>query len=200
METDWSKNMENTNNENIEVETEVKDGVSTEGTTPETEVETEETLTISKTDYDRAIQSAEDKVRGKLSKEIKDLKEQIKELTPVEKSPAELDLEKRIKALEDAEKNLAEQKKKLDFQDTLASKGLDKSLADYMKEDADIDGIVNIIDEIVKSRMKSNGYVPSEHSSDEKITPEEFKNMSYSQKVALMSSSPELYKRLSGRG
>lgn len=190
--------MENTNIENNEVETEVKDGVSTDGTTPETEVETEETLTISKTDYDRAIQSAEDRVRGKLSKEIKDLKEQIKELTPVEKSPAELDLEKRIKALEDAEKNLAEQKKRLDFQDTLASKGLDKSLADYMKEDADIDGIVNIIDEIVKSRMKSNGYVPSEHSSDEKVSPEEFKKMSYSQKVALMSSSPELFKRLSG--
>lgn len=190
--------MENTNIENIEVETEVKDGVSTEGTTPETEVETEETLTISKTDYDRAIQSAEDKIRGRLSKEIKDLKEQIKELTPVEKTPAELDLEKRIKALEDAEKNLAEQKKKLDFQDTLASKGLDKSLADYMKEDADIDGIVNIIDEIVKSRMKSKGYVPSEHSSDEKVTPEEFKKMSYSQKVALMESSPELFKRLSG--
>lgn len=191
--------MENTNIENIEVETEVKDGVSAEeGTTPETEVETEETLTMSKTDYDKAIQSAEDKVRGKLSKEIKDLKEQIKELTPIEKSPAELDLEKRIKALEDAEKNLAEQKKKLDFQDTLASKGLDKSLADYMKEDADIDGIVNIIEEMVKSRMKSKGYVPSEHSSDEKVSPEEFKNMSYSQKVALMKSSPELYKRLSG--
>ena len=193
--------MENTNIENIEVETEVKEGVSTEeGTTPETEVNTEETLTISKTDYDKAIQSAEDKVRGKLSKEIKDLKEQIKELTPVEKTPAELDLEKRIKALEDAEKNLAEQKKKLDFQDSLASKGLDKSLADYMKEDADIDGIVNIIEEMVKSRMKSKGYVPSEHSSDEKVSPEEFKNMSYSQKVALMESSPELFKRLSGRG
>lgn len=191
--------MENTNNENIEVETEVKGGASTEdGTTSETEVKTEETLTMSKTDYDKAIQSAEDKVRGKLSKEIKDLKEQIKELTPIEKTPAELDLEKRIKALEDAEKNLAEQKKRLDFQDNLASKGLDKSLADYMKEDADIDGIVNIIDEIVKSRMKSNGYVPSEHSSDEKVSPEEFKNMSYSQKVALMESSPDLFKRLSG--
>lgn len=72
-------------------------------------------------------------------------------------------------------------------------------MVDYLKDDADVDALVNIIDGIVKSRMKSNGYVPTEHSSDEKVTPEEFNKMTYSQKLELSERSPELFKRLSSR-
>lgn len=190
--------MENTNTE--VVDTEIKDGVSTEveTTTENQEVNTnnEDTVTMSKADYDKAIQSAEDRVRGKLSKEINTLKEKVKELSPVEKSQAEIDLENRIAALEESERTVAEQKRKLEFQENLSNKGLDKSLVDFLKVDADVDALANIIDEIVKSRMKSNGYVPGDHSSDDKVTPEEFRKMSYSQKLALSEKSPELFKRL----
>lgn len=185
--------MENTNTETTVVDTEVKDGASAADETTREDVDT---VTMSKTDYDRAIQSAEDKIRGHYSKEIKDLKDKIKELTPVEKSQAEIDLENRIAALEESERIVASQKKRLEFQENLTNKGLDKSLVDFLKEDTDIDALVSVVDGIVKSRMKSTGYVPSEHSSDDKITPEEFNKMSYSQKLNVMQSQPELYKRL----
>lgn len=196
--------MENTNtNTEVNVDTQGKDGVTTEvDTTTNTDVNTEnnaDTVTMSKADYNKAIQSAEDRVRGKYSKEINDLKAKVQELSPVEKSQAEIELENRIAALEESERNIAEQKRKLDFQENLSNKGLDKSLVDFLKDDTDVDALVSVIDEIVKSRMKSNGYVPTEHSSDDKVTPEEYKKMSYSEKVALSEKSPELFKRLSGR-
>ena len=165
--------MENTNE--ITSINQVADGVSMKiDTTKGTEVNTEDSVTMSKADFDKAIQSAEDKLRGKYSKEIKELKDKIQELTPVQKSQAEIDLENRIAALEESERNIAAQKRRLDVQENLSNKGVDKALVDYLKDDADVDALVNIIDGIVKSRMKSNGYVPTEHSSDEKVTPEEF--------------------------
>lgn len=190
--------MENTNE--ITSINQVADGVSMKiDTTKGTEVNTEDSVTMSKADFDKAIQSAEDKLRGKYSKEIKELKDKIQELTPVQKSQAEIDLENRIAALEKSERNIAAQKRRLDVQENLSNKGVDKALVDYLKDDADVDALVNIIDGIVKSRMKSNGYVPTEHSSDEKVTSEEFNKMTYSQKLELSERSPELFKRLSSR-
>lgn len=191
--------MENTNE--VTTVNQVADGVSIEFDTTKgtTEVNAENSVTMSKADFNKAIQSAEDKLRGKYSKEIKELKDKIQELTPVQKSQAEIDLENRIAALEESERNIAAQKRRLDVQENLSNKGVDKALVDYLKDDADVDALVNIIDGIVKSRMKSNGYVPTEHSSDEKVTPEEFKRMTYSQKVELSEHSPELFKRLSSR-
>ena len=199
----WVRNrkgntIENTNE--ITSINQVADGVSMKiDTTKGTEVNTEDSVTMSKADFDKAIQSAEDKLRGKYSKEIKELKDKIQELTPVQKSQAEIDLENRIAALEESERNIAAQKRRLDVQENLSNKGVDKALVDYLKDDADVDALVNIIDGIVKSRMKSNGYVPTEHSSDEKVTPEEFNKMTYSQKLELSERSPELFKRLSSR-
>lgn len=192
--------METNNNVETEVNvnTEVKDGVSGVDTTTGKNVDTKEaeTVTLSKADYDKRIQSAEDRVRGHYAKEIKNLKDKIKELTPVEKSQAEIDLENRIAALEESERNVAAQKRRLEFQENLTKKGLDKGLVEFLKDDADVDALVSVVDEIVKSRMKSKGYVPTNHASDDKITPEEFKKMSYTQKLSVMQNQPELYKRL----
>lgn len=188
--------METNSNTSIETEigTEVENGVSSkDGATKETK---ETMLTLSQKDYDRAIQSAEDKVRGKLSKEIRDLQEELKKLKPVEKTEAELELEKRIAALEESERTVAEQKKKLDLQEALSERGINKSLVDFVKEDVDIEAFSNLLNEIVKEKMKSNGFVPGTHSSDDKISPEEFRKMSYSQKVELQKKSPELFERL----
>ena len=163
--------MEDNKNTELEkdVETKGKDGADTKSETTDTKDDTKETVTMSKADYDKAIQSAEDKVRGKLSKQIRDLEAKVKELSPVEKSQAEIDLENRIAALEESERIVAAQKKRLEFQENLTNKGLDKSLMDFLKEDTDVDALVSVVDGIVKSRMKSTGYVPSEHSSDDKV-------------------------------
>lgn len=117
----------NTNTE-VNVDTQGKDGVTTpevDTTTNTTNVNTEETVTMSKTDYDRAIQSAEDRVRGKLSKEIKELQAKVQELSPVEKTQEQIDLEKRIAKLEESEKEVAAREKRLAFQENLSNIGKD---------------------------------------------------------------------------
>ena len=193
--------MEDNKNTELEkdVETKGKDGADTKSETTDTKDDTKETVTMSKADYDRAIQSAEDKVRGKLSKQIRDLEAKVKELSPVEKSQAEIDLENRIAALEASEKAVADRERKIATQEKLSASGLDKTLVDYIKDDADIDALSNIVDEIVKSRMKSSGYVPMDHDSEGKVTQEEFSKMSYSQKVEYSQKHPESFKRFMGK-
>lgn len=191
----------NTNTE-VNVDTQGKDGVTTpevDTTTNTTDVNTEETVTMSKTDYDRAIQSAEDRVRGKLSKEIKELQAKVQELSPVEKTQEQIDLEKRIAKLEESEKEVAAREKRLAFQENLSNKGIDKSLFDYLKDDTDVDALSNVIDEIVKARMKSNGYVPTNHSSDDSVSQEEFDKMSYDKRVEIYQKNPTLYEKLTKR-
>lgn len=181
---------------NTNVDTQTSDGA--QATTNRAE-STEKVVTMSQTDFDKAIQSAEDRVRGKMSKTIKELQEKVKELTPVEKTQDQIDLENRIAALEKSEKEVAAQKKRLDIQEQLSGKGIDKSMVDFLRADADLEAFSDLIDTITKTRMKSSGYVPGEHTSDDKITPEDFKKMTYSEKVNFLQAHPEAYKRFMSR-
>lgn len=158
-----------------------------------------EPITMSKADYDKAIQSAEDKVRGKMSKTIKELEAKIKELTPEEKSQEQIELENRLAQLEESEKAIAEKQRRLEFQEKLSDKGLNKKLVDYLNDNVDIEAFSDLIQNIMTNRAKSNGYVPVDHSSDSKISQEDFAKMTYSQKVELQRNHPETYRRLSGR-
>lgn len=192
--------MEDTKNTtNTDVDTKGGDGADKNTDTTNTKDTTTESVTMSKVDYDKAIQSAEDKVRGKMAKEIRDLQAKIKELSPVEKTQAEIDVENRLAALEASEKAVAERERKIAFQEKLSANGLDKTLADYIKDDADVDKLSALVEDIVKSRMKANGYVPSDHSSDDKVTPEEFAKWSYSKKAEFAQKHPESYARLRGK-
>lgn len=183
-------------NKNTNVDTQTGDGAQA---TTNGEKSTDKVVTMSQIDFDKAIQSAEDRVRGKMSKTIKELQEKVKELTPVEKTQDQIDLENRIAALEKSEKEVAAQKKRLDIQEQLSGKGIDKSMVDFLRADADLEAFSDLIDTITKTRMKSSGYVPGEHTSDEKITPEDFKKMTYSEKVNFSQAHPEAYKRFMGR-
>ena len=146
-------------NKNTNVDTQTSDGA--QATTNRAE-STEKIVTMSQTDFDKAIQSAEDRVRGKMSKTIKELQEKVKELTPVEKTQDQIDLENRIAALEKSEKEVAAQKKRLDIPEQLSGKGIDKSMVDFLRADADLEAFSDLIDTITKTRMKSSGYVPGE--------------------------------------
>lgn len=183
-------------NKNTNVDTQTGDGAQA---TTNSEKSTDKVVTMSQTDFDKAIQSAEDRVRGKMSKTIKELQEKVKELTPVEKTQDQIDLENRIAALEESEREVAAQKKRLDIQEQLSGKGIDKSMVDYLKDDVNLEAFSDLIDTITKTRMKSSGYVPGEHTSDDKITPEDFKKMTYSEKVNFSQAHPEAYKRFMSR-
>lgn len=192
------ENNKNTTNTK-DVDSKGGDGADVKTDTTDTKDATQETITMSKVDYDKAIQSAEDKVRGKLSKQIRDLEAKVKELSPVEKTQAEIDVENRLAALEASEKAVAERECKIAVQEKLSANGLDKTLSDFLKDDVDVDKLSILVDDIVKSRMKSNGYVPSDHSSDDKVTPEEFAKWTYSQKAEFAEKHPESYARLRGK-
>lgn len=185
-------------NNNTNSEAENKGGADTNKNKDKNTTATEN-ITMSKTDYDKAIKSAEDKVKNELSKEIKELEAKVKELSPIEKTQAEIDIEKRLAALEASEKALADKESKIAMQEKLSTNGLDKKLVDYIKSDADIEKLSTILDDIVKLRIKYKSYVPNEHSSDEKMTLEEFNKMTYSQKAEFAEKHPEAYKRLRGR-
>jgi len=156
-------------------------------------------VTYTEDELAKKIKSAEDELHKKYSKKIEDLEAQIKKLSPVEKSEAEIALEKRIAALEASEKDIADRERKIAVQEKLSANGLDKGLADYLKDDADIDALSSLVDGILKARMKENGYKPVDHSSDDKITPEEFSKWPYSKKAEFAERHPEAYKRLRAR-
>lgn len=183
----------------------IKDNFTPPGAKKKTESKADGTdgkdksVTFTEDEVAKKIQSAEDKLRTKYSKEIKDLQDQIKKLSPVEKTQAEIDIENRLAALEASENEIKIQKNRLDMQEKLSDSGLDKALVDYLKDDVDVDKLSALVDDIVKTRMKSSAYVPNEHGSDDKVTPEEFKKWSYSKKEKFAQEHPDSFKRLIGK-
>lgn len=156
-------------------------------------------VTYTEDDVAEKIKSAEDELHKKYSKQIEDLEAQIKKLSPVEKSEAEIEIEKRLEALEKSEKAVADRERKIAVQEKLSANGLNKELADYLKDNADVDKLHILVNDIVKERMKQNGYKPVDHSSDDKVTPEEFAKWPYSKKAEFAERHPEAYKRLRGK-
>jgi hypothetical protein len=150
--------------------------------------EQEETISMSKADFDKSIQSAEDRLRTKYSKQIKDLEEKITALTPKEKSENELALEKRL-----AEVTAKEQR--LSMIDTLVSKNIDKGLVDFLKSDADIDSFEKVISSMVNKRLVATGYKPTNHQNNESISKDKWEKMSYSEKTEFYNTNPELAKQ-----
>lgn len=152
------------------------------------ETEQEETISMSKADFDKSIQSAEDKLRTKYSKQIKELEDKVTALTPKEKSENELALEKRLAEIESKER-------RLNLIDTLVSKNLDKGMADYLKDDVDIDSFEKLISSMVNNRLVATGYKPQNHQSNESISKDAWKKMSYSEKTKFYDANPELAKQ-----
>ena len=166
----------------------------------QTETETtgseNENITLTADELAKRIQSETDKVRTKYSKEIKELKAKIEELTPEQKSQTEIDLENRLKALEERERKMA-------LNESLTAQGLSTEFGGYLKDDTDIETfskfLKGIIDEEVSKRVKNDNYKPDNHKSGDSITKEEFDKMGYGERTKLFNENPDLYQYLSGR-
>lgn len=170
-------------------------------TTVETNTETvntgaagEETVTMTQTELDKKIQSETDKVRTKYSEQIKELEAKVKELTPVQKSEAELDYEKRLAALEAREKAAT-------LNDSLKANGISNEIAKYLKDDVDVSALAEtfkkIVGTAVDERLTEDGFVPTSHKSGNPLTKDDFKKMNMSEKERLYHENPDLYKSLS---
>lgn len=165
-----------------------------ENTTTETENET--TVTMTQDEFNKKIQGEGDRVRTEYSKKVKELEAKIKELTPAQKSEAEIDFENRLAALEAKEKKMA-------LLESLSAAGISQDFSDYLKNDTDIEAFSKVyravIDKEVQKKVKTNGYVPNGHKSGESITKEDFAKMNMTEKEQLFNENPELYKTLVGR-
>lgn len=153
-------------------------------------------VTFTEDEVAKKIQSAEDKLRTSYSKQIKNLEDKIKELTPVELSDTEKELNRRIEELEKSQKEVESQKAFLSLQDTLQGKGIDKALATFLKADVYVDAFVTAFNNAMKEVTKDKGYVPDSHNAGDKITAEEWSKMKYSEKEKISRENPELFKRL----
>lgn len=190
--------------ENIIVNDEKLDAVKDNFTPPGAKAKTDskvdgkdnKSVTYTEDEVNKKIQSAEDKLRTSYSKQIKNLEDKIKELTPVELSDTEKELNRRIEELEKSQKEVESQKAFLSLQDTLQSRGIDRTLATFLKADVDVDAFATAFTSSMKEVTKDKGYVPDSHNAGDKITAEEWGKMKYSEKVEIMNKSPELYKRL----
>lgn len=146
-----------------------------------------ETITMTKDEYSKAIQSAEDKLRTSYSKQIKELQAKI----PHEKSDEEKDYEDRLSKLEAKEK-------RLNLIDSLTSKNIDKSFADYLKDDVDVEKFGTAIDNLVNAKLSESGFKPSGHSNNTEISKDKWKKMNYHEKQDFYEKNPELAKKMMG--
>lgn len=190
--------MEN-NNTNV-------NGASAEGSAQATQTEAvntetntnqaEETVTMSKAEFDKAIQAAEDRLRTKYSKDIKALEVKVSELTPAEKTEAELALEQRLSDLERKEKENEAKAKVLSLKASLQSHNIDADITDYLNHDVDAEAFSAAIEKIVAARLASGGYKPTGHQTNQPITKSEYDKMTYDEKAELYRRDPESWKRL----
>ncbi len=139
------------------------------------------------------LQSEQDKIRGKYSKQIKELESKLPK-----KKTEELAFEKRVAELETREKELAKKERLTTAKSVLTSKGLDSQLTDYLNFEGveDLETYLDNIAKVVRKQAKS--YIPKGHEkADGNITKEQFSKMSYTERCNLYDTNPKLYEILS---
>ena len=147
-------------------------------------------------EVNKAIQSKEDKVRTDYSTKLKLANEEIAKLKPVDKTPEEIALEERQKALALKEKEIADKEKSYTVKDKLTAKGLPSELAKYLSIGDDVDTTLEEFGSAINSFLLNGTYKPDGHKKSEGMTKADFKNMNYSQRANLLETNPELYKKL----
>jgi len=145
-----------------------------------------EQLTITRDEFEKAIQSETDKVRTKYVQQVKELEGKLLELTPQELTPEQA----RIAELE-AELSAKEQ------QAALTNKGISADLIPFLRDGINPDELTNVLERLVNSHMAASGYVPQGHSANEGLNAEQFKALNYQDRASLYERNPNAYKMLS---
>lgn len=149
-------------------------------------------------EVDKLLQSEADKVRTEYSKKLKDTTEELNKFKPKDKSPEEITLETRLKALEDKEKEISQKEKALNISKKLEEQGLPSQLSKYLIGVEDAETEINGLKEVFNSNLISNSFKPKIHTgTGDSITKEQFLKMNYTDRVNLFKSNKDLYERLS---
>lgn len=183
--------MENLENKQTETTTEVN-------TEQEQKVATKEVKTFTEEELQKKLQSAEDRVRTEYSKKIKQMEEELKGLKPKEKSESEIELENRVQALEQKEKEIQAKERLLNVTNKLQEQGLPSQLSKYLVGVEDVETEINSLKEIFNNNALNNSFKPQKHNnSKEKISKEDFNKMTLLERQKLYETNQELYLKLS---
>lgn len=145
-----------------------------------------------KTDYSKINDDYDNQIK-ELNITIEDLKGKL----PVEKSETELALEKRLKAIEDKEKEVSKKERYNNLNSGLTNKGLSNELAKYLNIEGveDLEGYVDEVANVIGKQLKS--FKPSNTSHiPTNITKEQFNKMGYMEKIKIYNENKELYNLL----
>lgn len=154
--------------------------------------------TYTEEDIKKMLQSETDKVRTEYSKKLKDKDDELNKYKPKEKSEAEIELEKRLKVLEDKEKEVNKKEKLLNISNELDKQGLPKQLAKYLVGVDDVDTEINSLKEVFNNSKIDGSFKPDNHTgTKDSITKDQFMKMGYADRLNLFKSNKELYDRLS---
>ena len=155
---------------------------------------------MSKEDSTKFTQSETDKVRTEYSKQIKGFEDKIKILEPVTKTDAEKAMDARVLAIEDREKLATSKEKLLSTTDMLKAQGLPAELAKLLQsvKAEEVETEITSLKAVFEALKLDNSYKPSTHkASNESMTKDQFKVLSYTERASLYTSNPTLYTKLS---
>lgn len=145
----------------------------------------------------KLLQSETDKVRTDYSGKLKVVSDELNKYKPAEKSPQELELEARLKALEDKEKELNKKEQQALIANKFKEKGLPVELSTFVNLGEDIDTGIETVATALNSFYLNSNHKPESHTNvGNSISREQFKKMSYMERAELHRSNPTLYKLL----
>ena len=140
---------------------------------------------MTKEEFDKAIQSAEDTVRTDYVKKLKALEDKL----PPQKTDKELELETK-------EKELLAKEREYKIKDMLEQNKLPTGLSKFISAE-DVDTAGTEISTILNEYLLNNSHKPTKHNNGgDTVTKEQFKSMNYSERAKLEQTNPELYKKL----
>ena len=171
------------------------------------EIETEETVTMTKAELDALLQKEGDRrVSSALKKQEQKNTEKLKEAQKLAKMDADerlqYELEQREKAIEAKERELALSENRNVASKILADKGLSLDLVDFIvDEDADtMKTRIDVLDKAFKKSVKAEvekrlgGTSPKKTQVDTNtLTKDQFNKLSLAELQKLMKEEPELY-------
>jgi hypothetical protein len=155
---------------------------------------------LSKNDLDKLIKNETSKVKKEYEEKISAAEKELKKYKPKDKTPGEIELEKRLKILEDKEKEVAKKEKVMDISEKLKEHDLPEQLAKYLFgiEDNEIDDEIGSLKEIFTNNKIDNSFKPGSHkSSTDNVTKDQFKKMGIVERMNLYNNNKELYDKLS---
>ena len=141
------------------------------------------------------------------TKQVTENKEKVKDLksdVPQKDSETELfkkELQDKLQALEQKEKEIARKEMELKLTETLNKNGLPQQLSKYLNIEGveDVESYIKEVKEVLNIQLSNaNTYKPNAHKGQtEGITKEQFNKMSYVDRLNLFKTNEELYKQLS---